>query len=362
MSLFEMTGTDFQKIAPTTFGEENIKERQDIQRILRSHISDIAPGCMVLAEEYSNWEDSQRRIDLLCLDKSGNLVVVEFKRDLTGHFSELQALRYAAMVSTMSRTQAVEALEQYLAKNPDSTNCSASEKIREFLDEEETTSSEDKFNNDVKILLVSSGFSRELTTTVMWLRDYDIDIRCLRMTPYRHEGKLLIHTEQVLPLPEAEEYQIKIATKRAEERSFQARRSEFSKESTFAIAVCGKTFENQQFEQAVFAAIRSLNQCGIPLEKIKLEFPSGRLVSAPGQLGAEAMKAAIAGMKGPKGGEFRATDYYCEDPQLLHESNQTWALRRLSPKRAFARLERLQRSFPDKFRFHEETGRSTPSS
>ena len=41
------------------------------------------PVCMFrlgVAEEFSDWEDSHRRIDLLCLDKDADLVVVELKR------------------------------------------------------------------------------------------------------------------------------------------------------------------------------------------------------------------------------------------------------------------------------------------
>ena len=35
---------------------------------------------MVISEELSEWEDSRRRIDLLRLDQSANLVVIELKR------------------------------------------------------------------------------------------------------------------------------------------------------------------------------------------------------------------------------------------------------------------------------------------
>src|ERR1700751_853282 len=114
MPLFEMTGSDFRKVDPTSFGNENIKERQDLQRLLKDHIAEIAPDCKVIAEEFSNWEDSLRRIDLLCVDRRGNLVVVELKRDQTGQHMELQAFRYAAMVSTMTFAQALETFEQYL--------------------------------------------------------------------------------------------------------------------------------------------------------------------------------------------------------------------------------------------------------
>jgi Protein of unknown function (DUF2924) len=34
-------------------------------------------------------------------------------------------------------------------------------------------------------VLASANFSKELTTAVLWLRDRDIDIRCVRLQPYR---------------------------------------------------------------------------------------------------------------------------------------------------------------------------------
>ena len=57
---------------------------------------------MVISEEFSDWEDSRQRIDLLAIDKQANLVVIELKRDENGGAYGLQALRYAAMISTMS--------------------------------------------------------------------------------------------------------------------------------------------------------------------------------------------------------------------------------------------------------------------
>ena len=75
---------------------------------------------MVLAEEFSDWADSTRRIDLLCLDDDANLVVVELKRTEDGGHMELQALRYAAMVSAMTFDQAVETLARHRNRaNPD---------------------------------------------------------------------------------------------------------------------------------------------------------------------------------------------------------------------------------------------------
>ena len=76
----------------------------------------LEDGLFIVAEEYSNWQDSSRSIDLLGLDEQGRLVVIELKRTKSGDHSELQAIRYAAMVSTMTLEQMIDAHRDYVAK------------------------------------------------------------------------------------------------------------------------------------------------------------------------------------------------------------------------------------------------------
>ncbi|WP_221761397.1 hypothetical protein [Salibacterium salarium] len=91
----------------------------------------------------------------------------------------------------------------------------------EFLEWEEPK--EEEFALNVRMILVSSNFSKEITTTVMWLNERNLDIRCVRMQPYVFNGSILIDVQQVIPLPEAEEYQVKLREKTKEKR--QARQS-----------------------------------------------------------------------------------------------------------------------------------------
>ncbi len=69
---------------------------------------------LIIAEEFSRWTESSRRIDLLGIDRDANLVVIELKRTSDGGQRELQALRYAAMISTLTFDEAVETFEKYL--------------------------------------------------------------------------------------------------------------------------------------------------------------------------------------------------------------------------------------------------------
>lgn len=102
MSLYNIANKNLTALTPTTFAAEGLQERHDLQEALKGCIDAIAPDCLVISEEFSDWEDSRRRIDLLAIDKNANLVVIELKRDEIGAHMELQALRYASMISTMT--------------------------------------------------------------------------------------------------------------------------------------------------------------------------------------------------------------------------------------------------------------------
>ncbi len=116
MGLFTLEDQEFEKVAKTTFMRESILERRDIQSAIAKSMSDFLPDCLVIQEEFNNWENCQRRIDLLCIDKVFNLVVVELKRDEQGVHMELQAVRYAAMVSQMTFNDAASATKNILIK------------------------------------------------------------------------------------------------------------------------------------------------------------------------------------------------------------------------------------------------------
>ncbi len=214
MPIYTLATDTLEEVPTTTFNSERILERQHLQAALKRQIDVIAPDCLVIAEEFSEWTESQRRIDLLAVDEDANLVVIELKRSESGEHMELQALRYAAMVSTLTFQRAVEIYDRYL-RNAGS-ELDARGNLLEFLGWREPH--EENFASDVRIILVSSDFSKELTTTVMWLNERSFDIRCVRLVPYKLGDKLLIDVQRIIPLPEAESYQVKVREQKEERR------------------------------------------------------------------------------------------------------------------------------------------------
>ena len=210
MSLYRITTEKFEPVPQTSFAAEKLLERKDLQRLLKQDISPIGDDLMVVAEEYGEWEESRRRIDLLCLRRDAGLVVVEIKRTEDGGHMELQAIRYAAMVSSMTMDQVVEAYAKYLGSKLEV----AREEISEFLSGE----IDDDISGDVRIVLVAANFSTELTTAVLWLNKRDLDITCIRLRPYRSGDDVLVDATQIIPLPEAAEFEVKLKAQEKEKR------------------------------------------------------------------------------------------------------------------------------------------------
>lgn len=221
MPLYEITDSSFRPITEASFQDLMVKERGDLQRLLRTQIEVLDDDLYVLTEEFGDWEDSRRRIDLLALDRDANLVVIELKITSDGGHMELQAIRYASMVSAMTFDRAVEIHAEFLSRMGEDS-ADAADRMLEFLGWDEPD--HDNFASDVRILLVSADFGKELTTAVLWLRDRSIDIRCVRLRPYQDGGTRLVEVQQIIPLPEAQEYQVQLREKEQVGRKKRAER------------------------------------------------------------------------------------------------------------------------------------------
>jgi len=65
MAIYEITSDQIRKIPETTYSLAGLRERYDLQRLLRSRFDVISPDTLIIAEEFGEWEASHWRIDLL---------------------------------------------------------------------------------------------------------------------------------------------------------------------------------------------------------------------------------------------------------------------------------------------------------
>ncbi len=200
---------ELRQVKPSTFADVNMRERQELQALLRDNFDAIAPDILIFSEEFSSWQESLRRVDLLGLDKDANLIVIELKRVEEGGHMELQAIRYAAMLSGLDFDAVVSSYEKLLSNSEiaQKRGLAPSEAKRHLLEFLEVANAEDvTISSNPRIFLLSPSFSKEITTTVLWLNDRGLDIRCLEVNPYRIEEGLYLNVEQVIPLPSADSY------------------------------------------------------------------------------------------------------------------------------------------------------------
>lgn len=204
MSIFKINKTDQTATVQNliAFKDNHIKER-DVQNIIKSNPEILGEDLLIIGEELSPCEDSKKRLDLLALDKSGKLVVIELKRNDDGFHMDLQAIRYASMIRLFSIQDVIRHYQDYTQGN-------AQEDITDFLDQEI-----DKLDFDnIRIILVNQDFSRELTNSVLWLNEQGLDIKCIKITQYEIKDELIWDIDTIIPVKETEEYQLKIKEKK----------------------------------------------------------------------------------------------------------------------------------------------------
>jgi hypothetical protein len=344
MPLFEIGDDRIRRIEQTSFGGAGLKERTDLQRLLRDQVEIIASDVLVIAEEFGEWTDSRRRIDLLGVDKDANLVVIELKRTEDGGHMELQALRYAAMVSTLTAERAVEIFRRYLesrgrAEDPQQT-------LLEFLEWEEFD--EDQFAQDVRIVLVSANFSRELTTAVMWLNEKDLDVRCVRMQPYDYEGRTFIDIQQVIPLPEAIDYQVRVREKKRQERRSRPSTTDFTR---YDIVLGDETYPDQWKRNAILLVVKHLVARGItPIEigDSLLSIRRGVWCSIDGEVkDVEVFNDRAAADAEARRSQYVGRRWHTREGDLLISGGRTYAFTNQWGKRWKPAMELLQRSYPE---------------
>ncbi|MEO2016231.1 MAG: hypothetical protein ABGZ53_17875 [Fuerstiella sp.] len=316
MPIYRYTNDAIQPIASATFSDLGITERADLQRLLRDQIEIIAPDTLVIAEEFGNWEDSRRRIDLLAIDRDANLVVIELKRTEDGGHMDLQALRYAAMVSTMTFEQAVSTFEAYLARRNDERN--AQQSLLDFLQWDEQQ--DDDFGTEVRIVLASAEFSSELTTSVLWLNLSGLNITCVHLRPYGSSGDVLLDVQQVIPLPEAEDYQVRLRERHERERA--SRRA--SRDSTrFNVTVGDTVHPNLAKRDAVFTVLQAICSTGISPADIGtlLSWRTKLFLTVDGSVDSATFET-LAQQSPP----FYSARWFCSNAELLHADGKTYAL------------------------------------
>jgi hypothetical protein len=212
--------SSISKLEGATLTTGGFKERFDLERWLVENPNVLGEQLLIVKSEYIL--PSGIRLDILALDREGKLVVVELKRDHSGIGIDWQAVKYASYCSTLTSDAICQLRSDFSGDDLEETT----RKIEDFIDGEI-----EDLNQDQRIILVSGEFHPDVMSAVFWLRDHEIDVRCVRLRCFNDDaGALLLNPELIVPLPEAEDYLVRQKVKSQKDQSEKG-----TKKSSFSI-------------------------------------------------------------------------------------------------------------------------------
>src|SRR3972149_7755471 len=219
MYLIDKSKNRIQKIQQKTFGELGFKERGHLQEWLENNPEALGEPLLIIQKEFSGFNETNERLDLLPLDKQGNLVVIENKLDDTGRDVTWEVIKYALYCSTLTKDQVRQIYQQYLDKQ--GRKQEATNKISEFFNQTEYDEVPLNQRQTQRIIMVAGSFRKEVTSTVLWLINYKLKIKCFKGSPFALDNQLFLTLDQIIPTKDTVDYVISMADKTQEDISTQ---------------------------------------------------------------------------------------------------------------------------------------------
>lgn len=205
MYKLNLEGNILEKITQTTFKENDIMERNNIEEWIRKDPSILGEELLIIAHEYDKFEVNER-LDLLGLDKEGNLVIIEVKRDKTGGNVDFQALKYCSYCSTLTPSEVIQIYDEYLKKF--NINENALENVMDFLEVDIEDLLNGILNASQRIIIIGREIDKRILSVSAWLSQNSIDIKCISIAPYilEESGDILIDVNQLIPTYSINDY------------------------------------------------------------------------------------------------------------------------------------------------------------
>lgn len=231
MFKIDQSSNRISRLQSKSFSELGFSERNHLQEWLAYQPDAFGEELLIIQKEFDGFDDTRERLDLLALDKDGNLVVIENKLDDTGRDVIWQALKYASYCSSLNKKQIVEIFQSYLNRfcdidpknsNSDVAKQDANALICEFLDVPDLGEVVLNSGNNQRLIFVAANYRKEVTSTALWLLSHNIQLQCFKVTPYSmgglEEQQLFLNVEQIIPTPEVKELMIGMSAKEADEK------------------------------------------------------------------------------------------------------------------------------------------------
>jgi len=160
----------------TSFSENGRKEFQDLEKWIKTNPEILGNDIALIGEQVIL---ASGRLDFLAVDRLGNLVVIELKRDNLSRDVLAQAIDYAAVLATYEQEQLNEICKSFTGRE-----FGVARELGDYLSERfpDADFEEISVNQTQRILLVGFSIDESLQRMIEWLSEkYSLAINAIAL-------------------------------------------------------------------------------------------------------------------------------------------------------------------------------------
>ncbi|MEU4558896.1 hypothetical protein AB0F72_10925 [Actinoplanes sp. NPDC023936] len=187
--VFRIDGSTATPFKRASMVEHKLLETNHLEEWVVANPQILGGNILVVAQQYAGWQTTggdtgSERLDILGLDSTGQLVVVELKRQSDKRV-HLQALTYGALVAGFTKEILASAHANY-ASSRLGESLSLEEALLRLRDHVEGEWGDELLTRP-RIVLVAEHFPPQVMTTVNWLAELapDLIIQCVELSVFQ---------------------------------------------------------------------------------------------------------------------------------------------------------------------------------
>jgi len=164
---------------PTKLSSCSLKSENQLEDMICQDISILNEQWLLIGHQVATAHGGI--IDILALDESGNLIVVELKKNKTPREVVTQAIDYASWIKTLDSAKIADIYKKY-GKSVNNVHDSLDKALKNKFNK---SFEEDEINNAHQIVVVASELDLSTERIVKYLNDYEIPINTVFFNVFR---------------------------------------------------------------------------------------------------------------------------------------------------------------------------------
>ena len=189
--LLVVDGITAEPVPQTWLARESLRERDHLQEWVIANPQVLGESVLVVTAEFDRWAadadgaPARDRLDVLGLDATGRLVVIELKRGMADRDVHLQAITYAALVSRFDLETLAQAHRAFLRGRGETVSVEdCKQRLLDHVGEEWTP----ELLQRPRQVIIAAGFPKQVTHTVVWLSEMNLDIDLVQVSLWKRSG------------------------------------------------------------------------------------------------------------------------------------------------------------------------------